>query len=69
MLKTQSIICLEVNGRNYEFSCAPESPLSDAIEANNQINAFLLGRAEQMKNAQKDQEEKKESEVEKPVEV
>ena len=43
---------VEVNGRDYEFSCAPDSPLPDVLDANNQINAFLLGRAEQAKNAQ-----------------
>lgn len=55
MLKVKSIIHVEVNGREYEFSCATDSPLNDAIDANMQINAFLLGRAEQAKQAQQTQ--------------
>ncbi len=58
MLKIKSIVTVEVNGREYEFSCVPDSPINDAIDANNQINAFLLGRAEQAKNAQKTQDQK-----------
>lgn len=51
MLKIKSILTIEVNGRHYEFSCPPDSPINDALDANNQMNAFLLGRAEQAKNA------------------
>ncbi len=54
MLKMKSIVTVAVNGREYEFTCAPDSPLNDALDANNQINAFLLGRAEQARNAQKE---------------
>lgn len=49
MLKVKSCMELEVNGKKYEFYCAPDSPLQDAVEANMQINAFLLGRMEQNK--------------------
>jgi len=56
MLKMKSIVNVEVKGREYEFTCAPDSPLNDALDANNQVNAFLLGRAEQAKNAQVAQE-------------
>ncbi len=56
MLSVKSIVTIEVNGRKYEFTCAPDSPLNDALDANNQINAFLLGRIEQAKNAQVSQE-------------
>lgn len=52
MLKMKSILNVPVNGREFEFSCSPDSPLPDALEANNQINAFLLGRIEQAKSAQ-----------------
>jgi len=52
MLKVKSIIYVEVNDREYEFYCAPDSPLPDALEANNQINAFLLGRMQQAQQAQ-----------------
>ena len=52
MLSVKSFVSVEVNGRKYEFSCAPDSPLPDALEANKQINAFLLGRIEQGKQAQ-----------------
>lgn len=52
MLKVRSILSISVNGRDYEFSCAPDSPLSDALDANNQVNAFLLGRVEQAKKPQ-----------------
>lgn len=56
MLKVKSVVHVEVNGREYEFSCPTDSPLQDVIEANVQINAFLLGRAEQARNAQKQEE-------------
>lgn len=56
MLKMKSILNVSVNGRDFEFSCTPDSPLPDALEANNQINAFLLGRIEQAKSAQSAQE-------------
>jgi len=52
MLKMKSIVSVQVNEKDYEFSCSPDSPLPDAVEANNQINAFLLGRIEQAKQAQ-----------------
>jgi len=51
MLKLKSFICVEVNGKEYEFSCAPDAALPDAIEASSQINAFLIGRMEQAKLA------------------
>ncbi len=56
MLKMKSIVCSNVNGREYELSFQPDSPINDILEANNQINAFILGKAEQAKNAQKAQE-------------
>ncbi len=56
MLSVKSIVTIEVNNRKYEFSCAPDSPLPDVLDANNQINAFLLGRVEQAKAAQAAQE-------------
>ena len=52
MLSMKSVICVQVNGKDYEFYCSPDSVLQDALEANNQINAFLLGRIEQAKQAQ-----------------
>lgn len=51
MIKLKSFVCVEVNGKEYEFSCAPDSALPDAIEASSQINAFLLGRMEQARLA------------------
>lgn len=56
MLKIKSILTIEINGRDYEFSCPPDSPLPDAINASDQVNAFLLGRAEQAKKAQEQQD-------------
>lgn len=53
MLKMKSIICTDINGKDYQFVCDPDSPLSDALEANKQVNAFLLGRAQQIKEEQK----------------
>jgi len=52
MLKVKSIVSVVVNSKDYEFCCSPDSPLNDALEANNQINAFLLGRIEQAKKVQ-----------------
>lgn len=52
MLKVKSIVSVRVNEKDYEFYCDPNSPLQDALEANNQINAFLIGRMEQAKQAQ-----------------
>jgi len=52
MLKMKSILTMSINGRDYEFSCPPDSPLQDAVNASDQVNAFLLGRAEQAKKAQ-----------------
>lgn len=52
MLKMKSILTIEINGRDYEFSCPPDSPLNDAVNASDQVNAFLLGRAEQARKAQ-----------------
>ena len=52
MLKVKSCMELEVNGRKYEFYCPPDSPLQDAVEANMQFNAFLLGRLEQNKQSE-----------------
>lgn len=52
MLKVKSFLSVSVNGKDYEFSCAPDSPLQDALDANNQVNAFLLGRIQQAQKAQ-----------------
>lgn len=52
MLSVKSIIKVQVNGKDYEFFCDPNSSLQDALEANSQINAFILGRMEQAKNTQ-----------------
>jgi len=52
MLKIKSILHVEVKGRDYEFSCLPDSPLDDLLDANSQINAFILGRKEQAKAIQ-----------------
>ncbi len=52
MLKIKSILTIAINGRDYEFSCPPDSPLQDAVNASDQVNAFLLGRAEQAKKAE-----------------
>lgn len=52
MLKIKSILTISINGRDYEFSCPPDSPLQDAVNASDQVNAFLLGRAEQAKKAE-----------------
>ncbi len=52
MLKVKSIVSVQVNGKDYEFYCDPQSPIPDAVEANNQINAFLLGRMQQAQQAQ-----------------
>ncbi len=65
MLSIKSIVSIEVNGRKYEFSCAPDSPLPDVIEANMQINAFLVGRQEQARLAL---EQAKQAEQEAPKE-
>ena len=56
MLKIRSTLCVSVNGREYEFMCPTDSPLNDAIDANMQMNAFLLGRVEQAKQGQAAQE-------------
>jgi hypothetical protein len=53
MLKAKSIINIKVNNKEYEFFCDPDSPLNDALDANMQINAFLIGRIEQAKIVQK----------------
>jgi len=52
MLTMKSILKIAINGRDYEFNCAPDSPLPDAIEAHSQFGAFLLGKQEQNKSAQ-----------------
>lgn len=57
MLKMKSILSVQVNGKDYEFSCSPDSPLADALEANLQVNAFLLGRIEQAKKPSEAQQE------------
>jgi|HubBroStandDraft_2_1064218.scaffolds.fasta_scaffold00031_64 hypothetical protein len=51
MLKNLSVLTSQVNGRNFEFHCPPDSPLDDAIEANSQHRAFLLGRKQQVNEA------------------
>lgn len=53
MLKVKSIINIQVNSKDYEFYCDPDAPLNDALNANKQIEAFLIGRLEQFKNEQK----------------
>jgi hypothetical protein len=55
MLSVKSIIKAEVNGKSYEFMCPPDSPLADALEANSQHKAFLLGRQQMADEAQKAQ--------------
>ncbi len=52
MLKMKSVLDVQVNGRDFEFVCAPDSPLPDAIEAHSQVGAFLLGRMQQAQQAQ-----------------
>ena len=52
MLKIKSIINIKIKDKDYDFYCDPDAPLADVLEANNQINAFILGRVEQAKNAQ-----------------
>jgi hypothetical protein len=64
MLSVKSIVSVEVNGRNFEFSCPPDSPLPDVLEANNQINAFLLGRVQQAQQAQNKAAEEQKQPVE-----
>ena len=53
----KSVLSVQVNGKDYEFSCSPDSPLQEALDANNQVNAFLLGRMQQAKEAQKPAEQ------------
>jgi hypothetical protein len=60
MLKVKSIVSVQVNGKDYEFYCDPDSPLKDALEGNKQINAFLLGRLQQMEQSQTSIESKSE---------
>lgn len=60
MLKIKSVMKVEINGKEYQFSCDPDSPLEDALNANNQINAFLLGKAQQMQKAQSPEQQKSE---------
>ncbi len=52
MLAMKSVMKIEIKGKEYQFSCDPDSPLNDALDANNQINAFLLGRIQQGQNGQ-----------------
>jgi len=52
MLRMKSIMTIEIKGKEYQFSCDPDSSLQDALDANNQVNAFLLGRVEQAKKVQ-----------------
>lgn len=51
MLKMKSTLQIELNGRQYEFYCQPDSPIQDAIEANSQFGAFLLGKQAQAQQA------------------
>lgn len=62
MLKMKTILAVQINGKDYEFFCSPDSPLADALEAHGQMGAFLLGKQEQIKQASqpKDQEIKSE---------
>ena len=62
MLKVKSFLSVNVNGRDYEFSCSPDSPLQDALEANSQVNAFLLGKVQQAQKIEKPAEEQSKSE-------
>jgi hypothetical protein len=59
MLKIKSILETEVNGRKYEFTCPPDSPLNDALEAEGQFKAFLLGRQQMASEQNKPAEEAK----------
>jgi len=52
MLKMKSVMTVEVNAKTYQFTCDPDSSLNDALDANNQFNAFLLGRMQQAQQAQ-----------------
>ncbi len=52
MLSMKSVMKIEINGKDYVFSCDPDSPLNDALSANEQVNAFLLGRMQQAQKAQ-----------------
>jgi hypothetical protein len=52
MLSMKSVLKVTISGKDYEFNCAPDSPLPDAIEAHSQFGAFLLGKQEQNKVAQ-----------------
>lgn len=52
MLKMKSIISAQVNGNDFDLHCSPQVPIDDALEANNQIGAFLLGRKQQAQQAQ-----------------
>jgi aerobic-type carbon monoxide dehydrogenase small subunit (CoxS/CutS family) len=60
MLKLKSVMTIEINGKDYQFSCDPDSPLQDALDANNQFNAFLLGKMQQAKQAQEKKPESNE---------
>jgi len=63
MLKMKSHLVVEVNEKEFSFVCDPASSIPDALEANNQVNAFLLGRIEQAKQqAALTEEEKPEEE-------
>lgn len=51
MLNMKSTVKATISGRDYELSFQPDSPINDILEANSQINAFILGRVEQNKIA------------------
>lgn len=63
MLSVRTIISTKINGKDYEFSCAPDSPIDDILEANSQIHAFVIGRkVQQQQQAVKPEEEQPKSE-------
>ena len=51
MLSVREVVSVKVKGKDFEFTCDPQTSLPDALEATSQINAFLLGRQEQGKQA------------------
>ncbi len=47
MLKTRTIIEIEVKGRDYRFECSPDAPLADVYEAITVMNNYITGRLQQ----------------------
>lgn len=52
MLSMKTVLTVEVNEKEYEFTCNPNSPLVDALEACSQFKAFLLGKKQMADEAQ-----------------